>query len=124
MKTLALTLSTVIALATANLHAQPPPAAPAQAPLAGPSAVSDEELGTFVAIYVDLLETVEKFEPQIELAQSEAQAQELHVQMQEESLAKVARRGWTPAKFNDVTNAINGDQRLAERAARLIDEQG
>jgi hypothetical protein len=120
MKTLA--LSAVMALATTNVHvqAQLQEAPSAQEPLAGPSAVSDTDLDTFTTIYVDLLETVEKFGPQMELAQSEQQAQEIRVQMQEESLAKVARRGWTPEKFNDVTNAINSDQRLSERAAKLI----
>jgi hypothetical protein len=123
MKTVALSALIALAVGNASIQAQSLEAPEAQAPLAGQSAVSDAELDTFASIYVDLLETIEKFEPQMETAQSEQQAQEVRVKMQEESLAKVARRGWTPEKFNDVTNAINSDPRLSERAAQLIDDK-
>jgi predicted nucleic acid-binding Zn-ribbon protein len=118
-------LSAIIAAATAHVHlqAQSREAPETQQPIAAPAAVSEADLDTFAAIYVDLLATIDKFEPQIERAQSEEQAQEARLKMQEESLAKVAQRGWTPEKFNDVTNAINADQRLSERAARLIEDK-
>lgn len=124
MKRLALTLFSLLWVAAANVQAQRAPEAPQpQAPSAGASAVSDAELDTFATIYVDLLETVAKYEPQMQSAQSEQQAQDIRVKMQEESIAKVARRGWTPDKFNSVAQAINGDPHLSDRAAKLIEEK-
>jgi hypothetical protein len=125
MKTLAVVVSALLSVASANVHAQRAPGSPSTQGQAGAaSTISDAELDTFVTIYVDLLKTVAKYEPQMQSAQSEQQAQDIRVKMQQESIEKVASRGWTPEKFNSVAQAINGDQQLSDRAAKLIEEKG
>jgi hypothetical protein len=122
----ALTLAPAFAQRTPEGQApqgQAPQGQAVEPPVAAPADVSDAELETFATIYVDLLQTVAKFEPQMKAAQSEEQAREIQTQVQTESIAKVAQRGWTPEKFNSVTDAINRSQTLSDKAAKLIEEK-
>jgi hypothetical protein len=117
--TLTIVLAAALAAAPVSLAQQAPGArAPATA-----AAVSDADLETFASIYVDLLETAAKFEAQMQAAQSEEQALAVRERVQAESLEKVARRGWTPDKFNSVSEAINSDPALADRAVKLIEQR-
>ena len=84
-------------------------------------AVSDAELETFASIYVDLLDTASKFDAEIKGAQSEEHALEIRGRAQTESIAKVERHGWTPEKFNSVSEAINKDPNLTDKAVKLIE---
>ncbi|HUQ51301.1 MAG TPA: DUF4168 domain-containing protein [Gammaproteobacteria bacterium] len=93
------------------------------APATEPTTVSDADLETFALIYVDLLDTVDKFRAEIEAVQTEEQALGIRERMQTESIAKVAQRGWTPEKFNSIGDAINRDPGLAEKAASLIEKE-
>jgi len=113
------------ALAAAPVaFAQQAPGAPSErAPSAGAIAVSDAELDTFTTIYVDLLDTADKFEAEMKSAQTEEQALAIRERIETESVAKVAQRGWTPQKFNSVGDAINRDPDLADKAAKLIDQK-
>lgn len=111
----------VCAFATAQVSfAQQSDTPRAPAPSAEPTAVSDADVETFAAIYVDLLETAAKFDTEIKAAETEAQAFEIRDRAEAESIAKVARHGWTPEKFNSVADAIDGDPALTEKAVRLI----
>jgi hypothetical protein len=113
-----------LALATGAAAQQRAPDAPPGA--AAPSetvAISEAELDTFATIYVDLLATAAKFQPEIDAAPTEQKAAEVRAKMQTESLAKVTQRGWTPEKFNITTEAINRDPKLADRAVKLIQEK-
>lgn len=112
MKTSLTVLGLAFALATAQISFTQ-----AQA------AVSDADIETFAAIYVDLLDTAQKAETELKSAQSEAQAEEIRTRVQSESVAKVAQRGWTPEKFNTVGDAINKDPALTEKAVKLIEEK-
>jgi len=113
----------IAALAAAPVSfAQRLPDAPsAQAPAAEAIKVSDAELETFAAIYVDLVDTAAKFQAEMEAAQTEQQAVDIRDRAQTESIAKVTKRGWTPEKFNLVGDAINNDPALTERAVKLIE---
>jgi hypothetical protein len=86
-------------------------------------AVSDAELETFATIYVDLLETAAKFQAEMNSAATEEQAGEIRGRAQTESVAKVEQRGWTPEKFNSVSEAINNDPALTDKAVKLIEER-
>ena len=86
-------------------------------------AVSDTELETFASIYVDLLDTASKFDAEMKAAQSEEQALAIRGRAQTESIAKVERHGWTPEKFNSVSEAINKDPNLTDKAVKLIEER-
>ena len=85
------------------------------------TAISDAELETFAAIYVDLIDTAAKYQAEMEAAKSEQQALEIRDRAQAESVAKVAQRGWTPEKFSSVGDAINDDPTLTERAVKPIE---
>lgn len=85
------------------------------------AAVSDADIETFAAIYVDLLDTASKAETELQSAKSEEEAQKIRTRVQSESVEKVAKRGWTPEKFNSVGDAINADPALTEKAVKLIE---
>ena len=83
--------------------------------------VSDAELETFADIYVDLQETASKYEAEMATVETEEDARDVQTRMQEESVATVARRGWTPDQYVAVAQAINSDPTLAEKTRRMID---
>ena len=122
MKTSILVVSAVLALAAAQWSsAQQSTESPdARTPPAPASTVSDAELETFADIYADLLETAAKFEAEMKSAQTQEQALALRERAQTESVAKVAQRGWTPERFNSVSEAIPSDPELAEKAVSMI----
>ena len=123
MKRLALTSFSLLWVAAANVQAQRAPEAPQpQAPSAGASAVSDAELDTFATIYVDLLETVAKYEPQMQSAQSEQQAQDIRVKMQEEHMETVWEKfdGNVRAIVPLFDQEVRGVPMLAETAKKLF----
>src|SRR5687768_16302270 len=109
LSTITLWFASALAVAHVSFAQQAPEDRSGQAQTPAPLTVSDAELETFATIYIDLLDTVEKFEGEMQLAKSEQEARELQTRMQEESVAKVARHGWSPEKFNGVTAAINND---------------
>ena len=85
------------------------------------TAISDAELETFAAIYVDLIDTAAKYQAEMEVAKTEQQALDIRDRAQTESIGKVTQRGWTPEKFSLVGDAINNDPALAEKAVKLIE---
>ena len=119
MRTSITTMLLAAALAAAPVSfAQRLPDAP---PAAKATSISDAELETFAAIYVDLVDTAAKFQAEMEAAQTEQQAVDIRDRAQTESIAKVAKHGWTPEKFNLVGDAINNDPALTEKAVKLIE---
>jgi hypothetical protein len=116
-------VASALAAAPVSFAQQAPGAPSERAPSAETIAVSDAELDTFTTIYVDLLDTADKFEAEMKSAQTEEQALAIRERIETESVAKVAQRGWTPQKFNSVGDAINRNPDLADKAAKLIDEK-
>jgi len=114
-------LAGALAAAPVSFAQQLPDAPGAQPPPAEAISVSDAELETFAAIYVDLVDTAAKFNAEMEAAQTEQQAVDIRDRAQTESIAKVTKRGWTPEKFNLVGDAINNDPALTEKAVKLIE---
>ena len=114
-------LGAALAAAPASFAQRLPDAPGAQPPAAEAIKVSDAELETFAAIYVDLIDTAAKFQAEMEAAQTEQQALAIRDRAQTESVAKVTQRGWTPEKFSLVGDAINNDPALTERAVKLIE---
>jgi hypothetical protein len=121
--TIALWLASSLATSALFAQQQPSPHAPAQPEAQQPIAVSDAELDTFATIYVDLLQTVAKFKQEMQSAHSDQEAQGVRGRMQEESVAKLAKRGWTPEKFQSMTEAVNRDPALGEKVAKLIEQK-
>jgi hypothetical protein len=117
-------LASAVGVTLASYGQQPAPQGPpSQTESPEPVKVSDSELETFASIYVDLLQTVSKFKGEMQSAKSEEQATEIQTRMQKESVEKVSQRGWSPEKFNSVTDAINKDPSLADKAAKLIEDR-
>jgi hypothetical protein len=123
MRTSTITILLAAALVAAPVSfAQRLPDSPgARPPAAEAISVSDAELETFAAIYVDLIDMAAKYQAQIEAAETEQQALAIRDEAQAESVAKVTQRGWTPEKFSSVGDAINNDPALTERAVKLIE---
>lgn len=86
-------------------------------------AISPDELETFADIYVDLEKVAGKYEMEIATAESEQEARSLQARMQRESLEKIERRGWTEEKYEKISETINANPELLERALALIDER-
>jgi len=110
-------------LASGSIAQQP---APRGAPQAGQTQevnVSDADLEKFADIYVDLLDTQAKFEAEIAGVQTEEQALEVQGRMQQESLGKLARHGWTAERYVLVSETIKADANLTEKAIALIEER-
>ena len=123
MRTSTVAIAATLALAAAQLAvAQQSQDAP-NARTAPALAVSDADLETFAAIYVDLLDTAAKFQTEMNSAATEERAAEIRGRAQTESIAKVEQRGWTPEKFNSVSEAINNDPGLTDKAVKLIEER-
>jgi hypothetical protein len=125
MKPSTITLLLAAALAGAHVSSaqQAPRDPPAQARSPEAVAVSDAELETFATIYVDLMATVAKYKGQMESAKTDEEARDIQGKMEDESVAKVEQRGWTPEKFNQITAAINMDPDLADKAVKLIEQK-
>jgi uncharacterized protein DUF4168 len=115
---IAMAAAALFVAAPVSFAQQAPEAPSARAPAA---AVSDRDIETFASIYVDLLATATKFNAEMESAQTDEQAREIKARAQSESVAKVEQRGWTPEKFNSVSEAIDQDPALTEKAVRLIE---
>jgi hypothetical protein len=117
------TSALVIAVASAFVATPVSFAQSQEAPItrAPSTTISDADLETFASIYVDLLDTATKLQAEMQAATTDEQALEIRARAQSESIAKVERRGWTPEKFNNVSETINGDPALTERAVRLIE---
>lgn len=119
-------LATAFVWGPAALAQQPaePPAPPpgATAPEQAVE-VSDQEIETFATIYVDLQETADKFEQEMAEVQSEEEAQEVQTKMQQESIEKLDKHGWTPDQFNRVAQAVNQNPALIEKTLQLIEDK-
>jgi hypothetical protein len=110
-------------LASGSFAQQP---TPRPAPPAGQSQevqLSDADLVKFADIYVDLRDTEAKFEEELAGAQSEDQARLVQTRMQQESVAKLERHGWTAERYVLAGQAIQSDPLLTERTLALIAER-
>ena len=124
MRTSALAIAAGVALVASQVSfAQPAPQSPRAPSAAAASTVSDAELETFASIYVDLLDTAAKFDAEMKAAQTEEQQLAVRSKVQTESIAKVEERGWTPEKFNSVSEAIDADPELTQKAVALIERR-
>lgn len=103
--------------------AQEPPAATQAPPQQAAPAVSEADLDTFATIYVDLKTLNTEFEGEMAAVESEAEAQELQEQMQQQSVETIEEHGWSLERYNLVAQAINSDSDLLTRALELIAEK-
>ena len=119
--TMTILLAAALAAAPVSLAQRLPDSPGGQPPPAEAISVSDAELETFAAIYVDLVDTAAKYQAEMDAAQTEQQALAVREKAQAEGVKKVTDRGWTPEKFSSVGDAINNDPALTEKAVKLIE---
>ncbi len=119
--TIALIAAASFALASGALAQQPAPRIPPQAGESQEIRLSDADLEKFADIYVDLLDTEAKFEEELAGVQTDDQAREVQTRMQQESVAKLARHGWSAERYELVGEAIKSDASLTERAITKIE---
>jgi hypothetical protein len=109
--------------ALAQQPAEPPASPPAAAAPEQAVEVSDQEIETFATIYVDLQETADKFEQEMAEVESEQEAQEVQTKMQQESIEKLDKHGWTADQFNRVAQAVNQNPALIEKTLQAIEDK-
>ncbi len=120
---IALIAAASFVLASAAVAQQPAPRLPPQAGQSQEIQLSDADLDKFADIYVDLLDTEAKFEEELAGAQTEEKAREVQTRMQEESVAKLARHGWSAERYVLTGEAIKSDANLTERTIAKIEER-
>jgi uncharacterized protein DUF4168 len=121
--TIAVLAATSLMLASGSMAQQPAPRGAPQADQGQKVELSDADLEKFADIYVDLQDTAGKFEQEFAGAQTEDQARDVQARMQQESLTKLARHGWTAERYVLVGETIESDATLTEKALALIDDR-
>ena len=107
--------------ASSSMAQQPAPRGAPPAAQAQEVELSNADLEKFADIYVDLLDTEAKFEEELAGVQTEDQAREVQTRMQQESMAKLARHGWTAERYVLVGETIKSDAELTEKTIALIE---
>ena len=120
---IALIAAASLALATGAMAQQPGPRTAPQADQVQEIQLSDADLEKFADIYVDLLDTEAKYEEELAGIETEEQARELQTRMQQESVAKLARHGWTAERYVLTGEAIKADATLTEKTLAIIEKR-
>ena len=96
---------------------------PAQSPPAAQQSqveVGDQEVRKFAEIYVEIEKTRSELAREMANAETQEQAQDVEVRMQDEMIATIQDSGWSVDQYNQVANAINNDPQLREEALNHI----
>jgi hypothetical protein len=98
---------------------------PAQTPPAAQqSQVGDQEVQKFAEIYVEIEKTRSELAREMANAETQEQAQDIEVRMQDEMIATIQDSGWSVDQYNQVANAITNDPQLREEALSHIKQMG
>ncbi len=112
----ALAMAPLLAFAQTTQPSQPqttPPPPPAPAPSPQAERVKEADLAKFARIYVDVQQTREEMSVEMSQAQTQEDAREVQLKMQEEIERTIQDHGWTVDKYNQTATMINAnpDQR-------------
>lgn len=112
----ALAMAPLLAMAQTPPPGQPqtnPPPPPAPAPSPEAQKVKEADLTKFAQIYVDVQQTREEMSVEMSQAQTQEEAREVQLKMQEEIERTIQDHGWTVDKYNQTATMINAnpDQR-------------
>lgn len=102
------------------LFAQEPPAQSPPAAQQSQVEVGDQEVRKFAEIYVEIEKTRSELAREMANAETQEQAQDVEVRMQDEMIATIQDSGWSVDQYNQVANAINNDPQLREEALNHI----
>ncbi len=122
----ALTLAPLLALAQAPQPGQPqatpsPPPPPAPSPQA--EKVSEADLTKFAQIYVEVENTRREMSADMSQAQTQEEAREVQLNMQEEIERTIQDHGWTVDKYNETATLINANPDQRDEVLSMIDSR-
>lgn len=98
---------------------------PAQSPPAAQETqVGEPEVRKFAEIYVEIEKKRGELSREMANSETQQEAQDIEVRMQDEIVSAIQNRGWTLDQYNQVANAINNDPQLREQAISHIKQMG
>lgn len=80
----------------------------------------DQTLQTYAAAMTDVVEIGERMQPSISQAETEEEAEEAWVEMQEEMVTAVESQGMSVEEYNQITQQAQADPELASRINELV----
>ena len=85
--------------------------------------ISDGELRAFVKAYVDNQKIRQKYEPTLENSTDSQKNREIQERANAELKKSLAKQNLTVDQYNRIYNRINSDERLREKALKLVEEE-
>lgn len=85
--------------------------------------VSADELETFADIFVAIEQTTFEYQMELATVASEQEARSLEARIERATQEKIEQRGWTMEKYEAVSDTINANPQLLDRALALIEER-
>ena len=85
--------------------------------------ISDGELRAFVKAYVENQKIRQKYEPTLENNTDPQKNREIQERANAELKKSLAKQNLTVEQYNKIYNRINSDERLREKALKLVEEE-
>jgi hypothetical protein len=85
--------------------------------------VSADELETFADIFVAIEQTTFEYQMELATVASEQEARSLEARIERATQEKIEQRGWTKEKYEAVSDTVNANPQLLDRALALIEER-
>ena len=85
--------------------------------------ISDSELLSFVKAYVDNQKIRQKYEPSLENNTDTQKNREIQERANADLQKSLAKQNLTVDQYNRIYNRINSDERLREKALKLVEEE-
>ena len=85
--------------------------------------ISDSELRAFVKAYVENQKIRQKYEPTLENNTDPQKNREIQERANAELKKSLAKQNLTVEQYNKIYNRINSDERLREKALKLVEEE-
>ena len=85
--------------------------------------ISDGDLRAFVKAYVDNQKIRQKYEPSLENNTDTQKNREIQERANADLQKSLAKQNLTVDQYNRIYNRINSDERLREKALKLVEEE-
>jgi hypothetical protein len=103
---------------------QPQPPQPPAGMEQAQTEVGDQDVQKFAEIYVEIEQARNELSQEMQNAETQEEAQDIEVRMQDEMIATIQDSGWSVDQYNQVANAITNDPQLREEALSHIKQMG
>lgn len=109
------------ALAQGNQGPPPPPQMQQQQPPPDIE-VSDDEMATVAAVFLDIEALQMEYRPQVEQAEGQEEIQALQMEFQQEVITKIEdQEDITPQRFDQIMRAAQTDESLQNRISSAVE---